>query len=103
MFSRICVCCNSLRVTNRKVYNIINFVILMKRKNEIKLFDRRLNKLAGKILVFAGENPLVFLDKLSNIVSSKGGLVIMIPTYECVKRWLIDTFTSVRWWMYSPP
>ncbi len=48
-------------------------------------------------------NPLGFLDKLSNIVSSKGGLVIMIPTYECVKRWLIDTFTSVRWWMYSPP
>jgi len=62
LFSRICVCCNSLRVTDRKVYNIINFVILMKRKNEIKLFDRRLNKLAGKILVFAGENPLVFLD-----------------------------------------
>jgi len=47
--------------------------------------------------------PLTFLDKLPNIVSPGGILVIMIPTYECVKRWLIDTFTSVRWWMYSPP
>ncbi|MCD4744176.1 MAG: class I SAM-dependent methyltransferase, partial [Desulfobacteraceae bacterium] len=34
-------------------------------------------------------NPLNFLDKLSNIVSSGGGLVIMIPTHECFKRWLI--------------
>ena len=48
-------------------------------------------------------DPLIFLDKLSNIVSSRGVLVIMIPTYECFKRWVIDIFTSFRWWMYSPP
>jgi|LGVF01.1.fsa_nt_gb 2-polyprenyl-3-methyl-5-hydroxy-6-metoxy-1,4-benzoquinol methylase len=48
-------------------------------------------------------NPLNFLDKLSNIVSSGGVLVIMIPSYECFKRWMIDIFTSLRWHMYSPP
>jgi len=47
--------------------------------------------------------PLTFLDKLSDIVSSGGALVIMIPTYECFKRWLLDTYTSIRWHMYSPP
>lgn len=48
-------------------------------------------------------NPLGFLEKLSNIVSPGGELVIMIPTYECFKLWLIDRFTSIRWHMYSPP
>jgi len=47
--------------------------------------------------------PLVCLDKFSNIVSPGGILVIMIPTHECFKRWVIDRFTSIRWWMYSPP
>jgi len=48
-------------------------------------------------------NPLKLLDKFQNVVSLSGVLVIMIPTHECFKRWIIDTFTSVRWWMYSPP
>lgn len=48
-------------------------------------------------------NPLIFLDKLSNIVSLRGVLVIMIPTHECFKRWMVDTFTSIRWHMYAPP
>lgn len=48
-------------------------------------------------------NPLILLDKLSNIVSPRGVLVIMIPTYECLKRWIIDNFTPIRWHMYAPP
>lgn len=48
-------------------------------------------------------NPLKILDKFQNVVSLSGVLVIMIPTHECFKRWIIDTFASVRWWMYSPP
>ncbi len=48
-------------------------------------------------------NPLVSLDKLAMIVAPEGILVIMIPTYQSLKRWLIDTFTSIRWHMYSPP
>ncbi len=48
-------------------------------------------------------NPLKLLDKFQNVVSLSGVLVIMIPTHECFKRWAIDTFTSTRWWMYSPP
>ena len=47
--------------------------------------------------------PLICLDKLSNIISPGGVLVIMIPTHECFKRWVIDKFTLIRWWMYSPP
>jgi SAM-dependent methyltransferase len=49
------------------------------------------------------KDPVTFLDKLSNIVSSGGGLVIMIPTYECLYRWMIDMFALGRWHMYSPP
>ncbi|MBA7465674.1 Ubiquinone biosynthesis O-methyltransferase, mitochondrial [subsurface metagenome] len=48
-------------------------------------------------------NPLIFLNKLADIVSPEGIVVIMIPTYECFKRWMIDTFTSIRWHMYAPP
>ncbi len=48
-------------------------------------------------------DPLIFLNKLADIVSPEGIVVIMIPTYECFKRWRIDTFTSIRWHMYAPP
>lgn len=48
-------------------------------------------------------NPLVSLDKLTRIVAPEGILVIMIPTYQSFKRWIIDTFTPIRWHMYSPP
>lgn len=48
-------------------------------------------------------DPLAALNKLGKIVAFGTILVIMIPTYECFKRWMIDTFTSIRWHMYSPP
>ena len=47
--------------------------------------------------------PLNILRKFEDMVSSGGVLVIMIPTHECLKRWLIDTFTERQWYMYSPP
>lgn len=47
--------------------------------------------------------PLKFLNKISSIISDNGLLVILIPTYECLKRYLLDNFTKIRWHMYSPP
>jgi len=48
-------------------------------------------------------NPIMALNKLMPIVVIGGILVIMLPTYECLKRWVINTFTPIRWHMYSPP
>jgi SAM-dependent methyltransferase len=47
--------------------------------------------------------PLGFINKLSEMLATKGILVVMIPTYESVKRWLIDSLFQSRWHMYSPP
>lgn len=66
-------------------------------------FDKQYDIVTCYALVEHLLNPLTFFDKLLNIVSPGGALVIMIPTHECFKRWLIDTFTSIRWHMYSPP
>ena len=66
-------------------------------------FDKQYDVVTCYALLEHLLNPLNFLDKLLNIVSPGGALVIMIPTHECLKRWLIDIFTSVRWHMYSPP
>jgi len=66
-------------------------------------FDKQYDVVTCYAIIEHLLNPLIFLDKLSNIVSLGGVLVIMIPTYECFKRWMIDTFTLVRWWMYNPP
>ena len=48
------------------------------------------------------ENPLVFLDKLSAILNPSGLLVVLIPTYNCLKRRLIDLWGK-HWHMYTPP
>ncbi len=66
-------------------------------------FDKQYDVVTCYALLEHLLEPLTFLDKLSNMVSPGGVVVIMIPTYECVKQWIIDRFTSVRWWMYSPP
>ena len=66
-------------------------------------FDKQYNVVTCYAVLEHLLDPLTFLDKVSNIASLRGVLVIMIPTHECFKRWMIDTFTSLRWWMYSPP
>ena len=66
-------------------------------------FDKRYDVVTCYAILEHLKNPLSFLDKLQNMVAPCGVLVILIPTYECTKRWIIDTFTSVRWHMYSPP
>jgi len=48
------------------------------------------------------ENPLVFLDKLSTIINPSGILVILIPAYYTLKRYLLD-LAHRQWHMYTPP
>lgn len=48
------------------------------------------------------EDPLVFLDKLSTIVNPSGILVILIPAYISLKRYILDLFHQ-HWHMYTPP
>jgi SAM-dependent methyltransferase len=47
-------------------------------------------------------NPLKFLNKLNGLVNSQGILIIMIPTYECLKEQILRNM-GLRWHMYSPP
>ncbi len=47
--------------------------------------------------------PEQFLGKLKTVVADDGVLVIMTPSHQCLKTWLIDHFTGRRWHMYSPP
>lgn len=88
---------NSAEIAKRR--NLVVYQDFVENIN----FDKQYDIVTCYALLEHLLEPLTFLDKLSNIVSTKGVLVIMIPTYECFKRWIIDTFTSVRWWMYSPP
>lgn len=48
-------------------------------------------------------DPEQFLAKLKTLVASDGVLVIMTPSHQCLKTWLIDHLTRRRWHMYSPP
>ncbi|SDD80125.1 class I SAM-dependent methyltransferase [Sporomusa acidovorans] len=47
-------------------------------------------------------NPTPFMEKLNNLVSPNGILVIMVPFYDCLKVNLLDKL-NIRWHMYSPP
>jgi len=47
-------------------------------------------------------NPMDFLRKLNELVNSNGILVIMIPTYECLKENILFRI-NYRWHMYSLP
>lgn len=46
--------------------------------------------------------PLKFINKLDEIIDRGGLLVILIPTYQCLKRKFLD-FLGKRWHMFSPP
>jgi len=46
--------------------------------------------------------PTRFLDRLSALVSEGGVLVIMIPTFQSLKVWLLDVL-GIRWQQYQPP
>ncbi len=48
-------------------------------------------------------DPKPVLDSIKDIVVPDGLLVIMIPSYESYKRWMIDHLSSIQWQMYSPP
>lgn len=60
-------------------------------------FDKQYDVVTCYALLEHLLDPIIFLNRLQKIVSPSGVLVIMIPTYECFKRWMIDTFSSVRW------
>ena len=47
-------------------------------------------------------NPIYFLERLNELVSSNGIFVIMISTYECIKEKGLFIM-NYRWYMYSPP
>ncbi|TFH02348.1 MAG: class I SAM-dependent methyltransferase [Calditrichales bacterium] len=47
-------------------------------------------------------DPVIFLNKLNQLVSPGGILLILIPTYECFKETLLHKLDR-QWHMYRPP
>jgi SAM-dependent methyltransferase len=47
-------------------------------------------------------NPVAFLNKLGNLVNKDGLLVILVPSYQCLKVNIINMLNK-RWHMYNPP
>ncbi len=47
-------------------------------------------------------DPVGFLGRLGDLVEDDGLVVLMIPTYQCMKQAILTTFGR-RWHMFSPP
>lgn len=65
-------------------------------------FTRKYDIVSAYAIVEHVENPAEFLKKLSTLVSDEGLLIIMIPTYQCLKERVVRLFRK-RWHMYCPP
>jgi len=47
-------------------------------------------------------DPITFLHKIKSLLNNSGLLIILIPSFECLKAKLLQLF-NIRWHMYSPP
>ncbi len=46
--------------------------------------------------------PIKFLNTVNDLVEDQGIILIMIPTFECLKEKVLS-FLKIRWHMYEPP
>jgi 2-polyprenyl-3-methyl-5-hydroxy-6-metoxy-1,4-benzoquinol methylase len=76
---------------------------IFNKKIEYIKFKHKYEVVTAFAIIEHLENPLLILDELCSIVENKGILMIMIPTIESAKCWIIDKFTSKRWHQYCPP
>jgi SAM-dependent methyltransferase len=66
-------------------------------------FDKKYDIVSAYAILEHLLDPLDFLNNLDGLVAEDGLLVILIPSHENLKRYLIDNFSDLRWHMYSPP
>lgn len=66
-------------------------------------FDNKYDIVSAYAILEHLVDPIEFLNNLDGLVSENGLLVILIPSHENLKRFLIDNYSNVRWHMYSPP
>ncbi len=72
-------------------------------KLEDTKFDKKYEVISAFAILEHLVSPLEFLDNINDLLADNGILIILIPNHENLKTWIIDTFTKVRWLMYSPP
>lgn len=65
-------------------------------------FQRKFEAVTSYAILEHLEDPVKFLDSLESILEPGGILVVMVPAYGSLKRWLMDA-TGGRWHMYIPP
>lgn len=65
-------------------------------------FDRQYDIVSAYAIVEHVVQPAEFIQKLASLVETDGILIIMVPTFQCIKEKLVRLFHK-RWHMYSPP
>ncbi len=65
-------------------------------------FDQSFDAVTCYAVIEHLANPITFIARLAKLVNPGGVLAIMVPTRECLKRWLVDAIGK-HWHMYCPP
>ncbi|MCK4464621.1 MAG: class I SAM-dependent methyltransferase [Bacteroidales bacterium] len=65
-------------------------------------FDKKYDVISSFAILEHLKDPSQFLEKINSITKPSGLVVILVPTYESIKRKVID-FSGSSWHMYSPP
>lgn len=86
----------SAAVAESRGLNIINDFV------ENVTFKKKFDVVTCYAILEHLSEPLAFLNKINLLVNYGGLLVVMVPSYECIKVKILDNL-NVRWHMYSPP
>jgi len=65
-------------------------------------FDKKYDIVSAFAILEHLSDPIQFLDKLKSLVNIGGLLIILIPTFECLKVKILTKFGK-NWHMYRPP
>lgn len=65
-------------------------------------FEKKFDIITCYALLEHATNPIIVLNKITDLLNDNGLLVIMIPTMECGLRKRLDK-KNIHWHMYSPP
>ena len=65
-------------------------------------FDKKYDIVSAFAILEHLIDPIQFLDKLKSLVNIGGLLIVLIPTFECLKVKILTKF-NMAWHMYRPP
>ena len=65
-------------------------------------FEEEFDVVACYAVIEHLRDPVTFLQTLPRLTAANGIVAVLIPTVECLKRWLLD-LTPLQWHMFTPP